>query len=298
MDAETLKIFGRQYRNYLRCLAPLARYCPEWIWPLVQKTLGRALSPYRFKKEAICAGIAEVFGAERSKVIWSDWQDSHSSFVRGFTRYHLLTPQDIQRQVYILDTDVLAQLREEGGLVFTYHTHHQNIMCCALGFAGCKVFPIAGAPEVSPIFPYVSQWALQINRESAKHFRGGEYLFVNNLRYVARSIRKVLKDKDVVVCLSDFHQPDSSGWSLPFLSRRISPPAGVMDVAIRLQVPVYIALCAPENGQLVLRLQRYGIVKSRDELVRAYIAFLEQACRQNPVCWQGWDWFNDLPRST
>lgn len=292
---EYFRQFGLLYRRYLRWLAPLGRYCPGWLWRLPQKTLGRTLSPYQLKASAIRAGLAQAAGTDGVDAAWAAWRDSHAQFVRDFSRYHLLTPMQMQRQVLIPDTDVLAQLHAEGGLLLTYHSHHQNTLCCALGFAGCRVHAVAAAPQTSLLFPYLSRWALQINRESARHFRGGDYLFINDMRHVARSVKQALADKDVVVCLCDFHQPDGSGLVFPLFSRQISPPSGVLDLALRQQAPIYLALCAPEEGQLVLRLSRLSVVDNRASVLAAYIAFLERACRQNPVCWQGWDWFNDLP---
>lgn len=296
MDAEQLRQYGLRYRRYLSWLVPLGRYCPQWLWPMVQKTLGRALSPYISQEQSIRSGLAEVVGVEHSAAAWEAWLDSHSCFVRDFSRYHLLTPQMAQQHIPIVDTEVLDRLRAEGGLLLTYHTHHQNTLCCALGLAGCKVYPIAGAPETSPVFPYVSKWALQINRESARHFQGGEYLFINDMRHVARSVKKALAEKNVVVCLSDFHQPNGNGMTFPLFSHQISPPTGVIDLAVRLRAPVYIGLCAPEGNHLQVRLHDLGIADNVEDTVSAYIAHLQQACQNNPVCWQGWDWFNDLPQ--
>lgn len=297
MDAAQLQQFGRMYQRYLRWIAPLARYSPQWLWALTQRTLGRALNPYRYRQKAIMAGMAQALGAAH-RAAWAAWCDSHSQFVRNFTRYHLLNQETMRRQVRISDMDILAQLRTEGGLLLTYHTHHQNTLCCALGFEGCRVYAVASAPEMSPIFSYIDQWALQVNRESARHFHGGGYLFINDMRHLSRSVRKALTEKDVVVCLSDFHQPGDGCPMLPLMSRQISPPAGVIDLALRLRAPIYLALCAPESGQLVLRIRRLGIVDDRKDVLAAYIAFLEEACRQNPSCWQGWDWFSDLPTLT
>lgn len=298
MNQEQLRQFGQRYRRYLRWMTPIGRYSPAWLWPLLQKTLGRYLSPYRLKEQAIRASLTEAVGTEQSTKAWEAWLDSHTHFVRDLSRYHLLEARTLQQWIHVANMDVVEQLRAEGGLLLSYHSYHPNTMACVLDVMGCKVHAVTGRAEKTPLFPYIGPWINRLNEETVKHLQGGEYLIIDNMWQLMRSTKSALENKGVVICLADLHKPDSKVGAFPLFSRQISPPSGVLDLALRQQAPIYLAMCAPEEGQLVLRLSRLGIADNRAAVLAAYVAFLEQACRQNPACWQGWDWFSDLPERT
>lgn len=266
-------------------------------WFGVWTALGRRLNPYVLRAPKIKRALASVLSPGQVDQVWRDWLDSHVRFTQDFLNYDRLDTAWLRNCVVFEQEDVLACLRASGGLVLTYHSHHQNTMCCALGLRGCTVSALAAAPQDSPLFSFIGHWATQVNAKSEQHFRGGRYLFLNDLRSLSRGLRDALAQKQVLVCLSDFHQPSARAVSGQVLGRCMAPPTGAIEVALKLGAPIYVAMFAPIRGKLHLRLTKLKGNGAVPEIIGQYLTFLESCVLANPSCWQGWDWLGDLPLS-
>lgn len=293
MDQNTL-FFARRYRLYLRLMAFLERIAPQSLHPFIIRTVGRWANPFQLRAANINKALLSRFSPEIARAAWLNWLDSHSLFTLNFLAYDHLDNDWLAQRIDIENPDLLEALRISGGLLLTYHTHHQNTLCCALGFAGCEVSAIAAAPEDSPLFPYIGRWAQKVNASSEQHFRGGRYFFINNKRLLARSIRQQLQEKKVLVSLCDFHQPALSSVEGKILGRIICPPVGAIEMAIKLKAPIYAAILAPQNGCLKLQIRQLNGNDGVSAIVQGYLDFLESRVLNNPCCWQGWDWLNEL----
>jgi len=261
------------------------------------KTLGRWVNPYGLRAGKIKGALASVLPAARVDSVWLEWVDSHVRFTQDFLDYDNLDLSWLDRNVIVEQVQLLADLRKSGGLLLTYHSHHQNTMCCALGLSGCRVSALAAAPEDSPLFSFIGRWATQVNAGSEQHFQGGRYLFLNNLRSLSREMRHVLTKKEVLVCLCDFHKPSVRSVFGRVLGRCIAPPTGAIELALRAGVPIYVAMFAPFQDKLHLQLNKLESDNGLSEIIGEYFAFLESCVLANPSCWQGWDWLSDLPFS-
>lgn len=292
--SQDLLIFARRYRFYLRLMAFLLPVLPISWRPLLIRTLGRWVNPFQLHAVNINQALMAVLPPELAKSTWIKWLDSHSLFTVNFLCYDQLDQNWLKFNVDIENPALLEALRTSGGLVLTYHTHHQNTLCCALGLAGCEVSALAAAPEDSPLFPYIGAWAQRVNSSSAQHFRGGRYLFINDKRALARSMRQCLIDKKVLVSLCDFHQPALSSIEGRILGRMICPPVGAIEMALRLGTPIYVAMFAPWEGRLRLQIRQLNSAEGVSAIVQGYLDFLQTSILMNPCCWQGWDWLNDL----
>lgn len=268
-----------------------SRWEPDFIY-----ALGRRLNPFQLFGEKIRRAMRLALPHDLVDISWRNWLNSNVRFVLDFLNYGALDASWLKREVVIENPELLASLRRSGGLLLTYHTHHQNTLCCALGLGGIKISAIAASPEVSPLFPFIGRWAQRVNSDSVKHFGGGSYLFTDNLRALLRATRKILAEGDVVLCLCDFHQPKLGAPSgARLFDRFISPPTGTIDLAVKHGAPVYAAMFAPINGRLVLQLKRLDASGGAVSIVAGYFSFLESSILTNPACWQGWEWFEDLP---
>lgn len=292
MKRRSQEVFAYKYRKYFQLFMPLSRYCPDFLWPLMQKTLGRFWNPYQLRKSIITGGLKIVGSVDNEENVWNAWLDSHSHFIRDFSRYNLMSESNISKYVHVANIEWLRYMKTHGGLLLTYHTHHQNTLCSVLGIMGCKLYAVADAPERSPMFPYIGSWMEQINRESSRYFNGGRYLFNSNLRCLRGSVEEAFLEKALVVCLADFPLPrgkNGNDFSFNFFSKKISPPAGIIRLAIRCKVPIYIAICTPCDQKLLVKFQYLGWPEVLEDVLREYICFLEMECKKNPACWQGWD---------
>lgn len=289
-------LFGRKYRRLL-WLASLwvalttGRWRPGFVW-----TLGRHLSPFQLHAERIRRAIGLALPGLDVGPTWRRWLDNHLWFVLDFLGYRAMDKAWLQQQVVVAQPALLEALRASGGLVLTYHTHHQNTLSSALGLAGIRISPLASPPEASLLFPLIGQWAQRVNSDSAVHFNGGDYVFTDNLRDLVKSVRKMLQHREVVLSLCDFHQPrPGASASGRLFDRSISPPTGAIDIALRQGAPIYAAMFAPLDGKLTMQLTRLDDTGGAGTVVAGYFSFLESNLRANPACWQGWEWFEDLP---
>ncbi len=245
-------LFGQRYRRLLRLASvwvalTAGRWRPGFLW-----ALGRWLSPFQLHAAKIRRAIALALPDMATDRVWRDWLDSHLRFVLDFLAYRAMDAAWLKRQVAIAQPALLDALRASGGLVLTYHTHHQNTLSSALGLAGITISPLASAPEDSPLFPLIGRWAQRVNADSAIHFNGGAYVFTDNLRVLVKAVRKLLNNRDVVLSLCDFHQPrPEASASGRLFDRSITPPTGAIDIALRHGAPIYAAICAPSERRVV-----------------------------------------------
>lgn len=289
--------FAKRYRLFLQLMSWGAWVLPKPLYPLLRRTIGRWANPYLLRSGEIMKGLYAHFSPDMARRAWLGWLDSHARFTLDFLGYDKLDASWLRRCVKVEDAGLLEALRQSGGLLLTYHSHHQNTMCCALGWSGCTVSAIAAAPEDSPLFSFIGRWAQRVNAGSEKHFRGGRYLFTNDKRQLARSIRQWLEEKKVLVSLCDFHQPATHSPQGHILGRVLSPPTGAIEVALKQGAPIYAAMFAPQHGQLRLQLTRLDSEGGLPAIISGYLAFLESCVLDNPCCWQGWDWFQELALS-
>jgi len=287
--------FGKRYRRFLLLFGLLSPFIPLIFRSIIQKTIGRLMSPFNNQSEKFKSTLLTSLPGCDSEALWGEWRDSHTAFVMDFMNYRHLDKRWLEKHVTVENPVLLQQLKVNGGLLLTYHTHHQNTLCCALGLAGCKVSAVAAAPENSPLFPLIGKWARLVNSTSAQHFRGGDYFFTNDLRSLSRSVREALCDSNTLVCLADFSQSGSNAIEAILLGKRISPPTGIIEIALKLQTPIYVALFAPVQGKLTLRIAQLAPNIGLKQLIEEYFLFLENSIALNPSCWQGWEWYADLP---
>ena len=197
--------FAKRYRRLLCILNLWVIFAPGRWRPAFIFAIGRCMNPFQIQGEKVRRSIGLALPECQTKHTWRGWLDSHVRFVLDFLDYTSFDAAWLKRNVFVVDPTLLESLRDSGGLLLTYHTHHQNTLCCALGLAGIKISPIAALPEHSPLFPFIGRWAQRLNSDSEAHFRGGKYLFTDNLRNLLQSTRKAFAEQDVVLCLCDFH---------------------------------------------------------------------------------------------
>ena len=297
MTAELVR-FAKKYSRLLYIFNSFVTVVPAYFRPAFIFALGRFLSPFKVYSKKITHAICSALPGHDTGYVWRRWLDSHGRFVLDFLMYRKLDTVWLKNKFTCSDQPALDALRKSGGLLLTYHTHHQNTLCCALGLQGIKVSAVAASPHDSPLFPYIGTWATKVNVDSARHFNGGDYIFTNNLRYLLNTTQKCFASGDVVVSLCDFHQPKAECVASGRLfGRCVSPPTGVIEMALKHKVPIFLALLAPTDGKLCLQIERLAESNDLNAVVAQYFCFLELNIRANPACWQGWEWFEDLPKT-
>lgn len=294
--------FAGDYLRLLRASAWAERLLPEALQPRAALWLAERLSPYVARREPIVSAFSGALGIDpaRADETWRRWLQSHGLFALTVFRYGRLSRRWLERQVSVSDPAVLARAVRDGGLVMTYHTHHHNTLGCVLGLSGCHITGLAESPSKSPLYPFLGEYIERINTGSASHFGGGDYLFTDQVRTLVQSMRRLLEEKKVIVSLSDFTQAQVAPGTpvCRFLGRRISPPTGAVEIALRTEAPIYSAAMFPERHGFRFEILEVTRRDNAGDVLQQYFEHLEDIVRRHPWAWQGWDWYHALPLET
>lgn len=289
--------FGMSYRRFVALASWLARFVPPRWSPLVGAWLGRLSSPFLARAARLRAAVADALGAERADATVGAWMASHGRFAITLHRFDRVTPAWCADNVIVDDPQTLETIARRGGLLLTAHTHHHSTMFCVLGESGARLHVIASSAKASALYPYIGATIERINGSSQAHFRGGRYLYTDDLRQLVPGAKQAFAAGDVVCCLCDFSAHDRRTEApFAFLGRTIRPPTGFIDLAVRAGVPVHVAMLFPDGAKLRLRVAHLEPAETTRDIVEGYLGFVEQTIRRWPWCWEGWDWFDALER--
>lgn len=286
-----LVAFGKRYRTYLRLLESLNRFLPKAIVRCLRVPF-RWINPYNLSKPLYLEGLRSAHTDVPLVKCWNFWLDNHFRFVNNFLNYRQLDELWLSETVQIENNANLSRLRSSGGLVLTFHNHHQNTLCCALGLSGCVVSAVAARPQDSPLFPLIGKWATRVNTDSSRLFRGGSYVFTGNKRELLKGIKQSFESNQALVCLIDFNDHSNNSTSYPFIGKSIRPPTGVIEHAIRYKIPIFFASLTPTGDRFLLSIKSIEANGGIEGVVQQYLSMLTLEVTEHPATWQGWDWFS------
>ncbi len=299
MSPEQLR-FTLAFRRLLRLSELLDRLpLPRRLKRRLALRLGRHFSPYRRDLPKALRGLHEGLGlpAPAVRAAANLWLGSHGLFALSLFDWGR-NPRWGEPVLHGLMPETQATLKtlvRTGGLVLTFHSFHHNALGVVLGDAGTRVYGIAATEKNSPEAPYTGRFMRLINGGSEAHFRGGRYLFTDEMKNLVRGVREAFAGGHSVVTLSDNPVPAAEGTPVAFLGKRFCVGGGVVALAREAGVPVYFALLYPRpEGGYRLALQAAGPVTDVATTLQAYFGFLDRELRVAPWAWQGWAWFADL----
>lgn len=286
--------FGRRYNRFLSILLLLKRVTPHAIFPWF-RIPARWFNPYNQHRSLLTTGANSVVPTLTAGRFWNAWLDNHFRFILSFLNYRHFDEPWLSKTVTVENPSELELLKASGGLLLTFHNHHQNTLCCALGIAGCTVSAVAADPADSPLFPFIGKWANLVNRESSIHFRSGEYIFTGKKRKLLKGIHEAFRLKHTLICLIDFNDTTSSVATHHFMGKLIRPPTGIVEQAIRNKIPIFTGSLSPSDNKFTLKLKNLNRENGVEAVVEEYLNFVAEEVQRAPHTWQGWDWFSDLP---
>lgn len=292
--------FTLAFRRLLRLSQGLDRLpLPQALKWRLARALGRRFSPYRQDLPKVLRGLHEGLGlpVPAVRVAARLWLASHGLFALSLFDWGRNARWG-QPVLEALQPDTRATLQElvrTGGLVLTFHSFHHNALGVVLGDAGTRVYGIAATEKNSPEAPYTGRYMRLVNGGSEAHFKGGRYLFTDEMKNLVRGVREAFAGHHSVVTLSDNPVPAADGIPVTLLGKRFSVGGGVVALAQEAGVPVYFALLYPRaEGGYRLALEAAGPVTDTAHTLQAYFDFLDRQLRLAPWAWQGWAWFADL----
>lgn len=293
--------FAKRYARFLRLIELISRFAPEKLQHCLAKIVGRHANPYNLSAGILCSTITTTISCSQqtTDVIWKRWLANHTSFALTALSYEKLDLDWLHQRVQVQSPDLLTKIVYTGGLVLTYHTHHQNTLAAILGIAGGTISPVAApAASGSPLYDEIGDYIDRINEGSQQHFNGGAYLYTDNLRRVQQQVRARLMQGELILSLCDFHQT-SNAQPHYFMDRLITPPTGVVRLALQSRVPIYLALLhSDEKGKLQLLLHESTSHQNAHAVLADYLDFLAKVVVVTPEVWQGWEWFGNLVPTT
>lgn len=292
---DEIALFGRDYSRFMRLMELISAGLPLSLQGPVSDIVSRYTNPYNPAAVKIATTIREGLGVDRNtgNRVWLDWRKNHTRFALTCFKYSQLDSRWFQDSIKVQDQRLLEKMVQAGGLILTYHTHHQNTFALSLGIAGCKISPIAATATGSPLYAAIGRYIDMINNHSEEHFRGGKYLFTDSLKQMLQESRRVLRQGELLLSLCDFHQP-SQDLPHTFLGRIITPPTGVIRVALQCNVPIYFGMLLPDHTGMFQLMLRKASSQDLRVVVKEYLDYLAELLEQHPAVWQGWEWYGSL----
>lgn len=295
MDAQQLA-FAKASRRFFRGA--------EWIARLpmdktrLSRIWGRLASPYKADRPALRASFVSAFGVDEktADVFVNTWLASHGLFVTSIFDYHRMDAAWVQQHVTISDPMALSRLRESGGLILSYHSHHHNTLGIVLGQSGLPIWGVAATEKASPMAPYTGRFMRIINGQSEAKFGGGKYLFTDEPRKMVLGLKEAFANHHGVVSICDNPAPAGEAPPVHFMGRSFHVGLGVVEMALAQGVPITLALLYPDlKGGYKLVLEPLPPTESAHQVVQSYFDFLASVVRSSPWAWQGWHWYQGLP---
>ena len=280
-NAHDFSDFASRYKRFVS-LGLVA----DWVSPLflrdfVARCLGRRASPYRLHAGRIISAMQTGLGLSMrdAGTAWRCWRESHGQLCLTVLTYPRWTPDILHDGLTSTDLALLRRAASTGGLLLTYHSHHQNSLCTLFGLAGAKISVLAAPEEGSPWFSVIGNFIHRINRGSAMHF--------------VKVVKAEFDAGALVASLCDF---SAGSHAYAFLGRQVAPPTGAITMALKQRVPVYAAILYGGSGKKpVLRMLEIDCSQGEQGVITQYLAFLAKVVKDAPWAWQGWDWFLDFP---
>lgn len=259
---------------------------------------GRLASPYKADLPALEQSYMQAYGvsAQVAHALSQQWLASHGLFARSIFDYHHMDAAWVQQHVQTDQPEVLQSLREHGGLVLSYHSHHHNTLGIVLGQSGVPTWGVAATEKASPMAPYTGRFMRIINGQSEAKFAGGRYLFTDEPRALLRGLKQAFAQKHAVVSLCDNPMPSGEYPPVRFMGRCFHVGAGIVEQALAQGAPITLALLCPDlQGAYRLHLKKLHSPSSVHAVLQTYFDFLDEVVRQTPWAWQGWHWYSGLP---
>ena len=297
MDAKQLK-FALDSRRFFRGAQWIARIPLEQV--RLSRRWGRWASPYVTDFEQLVQSFTQAFHTtpQVAASLAHQWLASHGLFGVSIFSYERVGPDWVRERVHADHPEVLQSLRQQGGLVLTYHSHHHNTLGIVLGQSGIPTWGVAATEKASPMAPYTGHYMRIINGQSEAKFGGGHYLFTDEPRQLLRGLREAFASKHAVVSLCDNPMPDTGQPPVHFMGRTFHVGSGVVEQALSQGVPVTLALLYPDLlGGYELRLKALPPQLSVADILQAYFDYLAEMVAQAPWAWQGWHWYSGLAPS-
>ncbi len=294
-----IQSFGGDYRRML-FLSSIVSHLPLSIAYQIAGTAGRLQGPLRWQKETCHNAMAtSKLSIIDWDSLWQQWVNDHGAFCVNVFQ-HATWDQAWFNQHVEIDTACLEKILSpgKGCLFLTYHHAFHHTLCSLLGLAGFRVNALAAPEETSVIYDYIGAYVRRLHQGSTKHFNGGSYRFFSTSRQAVEMTKESLNSNSILISLNDFTSPGKTANDevCHLLGRSILAPSGSVRLAQRLGTPIVAGIAVREgtNYKIIFRQLDDGL--AHQKVMQSYFDFLAELLVERPYFWDGWNWFNDLPK--
>lgn len=209
--------------------------------------------------------------------------------------YETMNNEWLRKNINCKDPLLLKKMVENGGILITFHSYHHNTIGSVLGLYGGEIFGISAAKNPEHDNEIIRKYHINImHNNSEKNFGGGHYLFLNNLKEAIRGIKRGLKRNSLIIGLADFPAQNKT-ISANFMGKKILIQRWLFDIAASHGKNIYFGILEGRNPRKPLSIKISSAntaFVTAEELVQQYVDFLSENVRENPACWQGWEWLH------
>jgi hypothetical protein len=294
-----MRAYGLRYHRFLSILRQTARYLPPRYGCPLAAQLARYLSPHRDPSirghvHYIAQQCADHLPCS-SHQVWHSMLNHIGVSHLNIFRIAQLNKNWLTQSVTIhCDFNIKETLKNSGLFLMTYHNHHNFLFTVSIGLLlEHRIRTLAMSPEISPIYPYISDIYQNYFTDCERFYHGGEFLYVteNTSPQSLRAVSKTLKAGDIVISLNDIFSPYAEKRTryFDFLGHQLPCPVGTVELAIRSGAAMAAGYIRWLGGdRFELSLFALPAEQGVDAVMSAYLAGLNRLITADAGVWEGW----------
>ncbi len=190
--------------------------------------------------------------------------------------------------VEIEDKALLEEIGENGGIIFTLHCFHHNLLMSYFKTIAKKTYPIVNPPAAFSSDDFLYDWTVRLNNATQTNLFGGRMLYVDDKKKLFEDMNGVLNDKGILIVLCDFNSDAKNSELYSIFGKSLNIPVGALKYAEGQECNAYFAgFRWRKNGGYALSLSRLD--NSNGRYPDNYMQQLEAYLRKYPYVWQNWE---------
>ena len=295
MTEQSLALLAKSYLRMIALAKGVSRLPLVLAYPLMHR-LGRRYAPYR-GSFASFENFAQAISLPASvmPVVWQQILRQHGMFFVNHFLHRASAITRIERCVHAASPEWQAFRQRTGAaLVLTCHHDFYHTLLVLTGRANKRVHFVAAPEDSGPLAQWLLPHIRQQHAYCEPHFNGGRYLFSKR----REQVRSALLAGDVVFSMHDFLAPVPGAHRVSLLGKVYEVPAGTLEIALELGVPVYFSVLrwSDETSAYSLDFQRLEVDPAHP--LDAYAQAMETLIVSHPSVWHGWQWFDHFSNAS
>lgn len=194
----------------------------------------------------------------------------------------------LSKNINVNSQELLDELKQNGGIIFTHHSFHHNLLMSYFKSIGKKGYPVVNPPTSFSNDDFLYVWTIALNESTQTNLAGGKMLYVDNKKKLFEDMNHALNEKSILIILCDFNSNANNSKTYSFFGKNLNIPIGALKYAEQKEVGVYFAgfrWCPKGNYELDL----ITMNKDFNGYADNYMHHLETYLRKHPYSWQNWE---------